>query len=113
MTSAVSVASPVCVVFTIARAEHTHFPPFHKIETSRRTIDYINGIATPHPAVYTLPMQKWEYKVVKRVDVSENELNEWGADGWELMNFVLPQCNIPGSFDEIDVELVLRRPVQG
>jgi hypothetical protein len=51
--------------------------------------------------------------VVKRVDVSENELNEWGADGWELMNFVLPQCNIPGSFDEIDVELVLRRPVQG
>ena len=58
-------------------------------------------------------MQKWEYKVVKRVDVSENELNEWGADGWELMNFVPPQCNIPGSFDEIDVELVLRRPVQG
>ena len=58
-------------------------------------------------------MQKWEYKVVKRVDVSENELNEWGADGWELMNFVLPQCNIPGSFDEIDVELVRRRPVQG
>ena len=58
-------------------------------------------------------MQKWEYKVVKRVDVSENGLNELGADGWELMNFVLPQCNIPGSFDEIDVELVLRRPVQG
>ena len=58
-------------------------------------------------------MQKWEYKVVKRVDVSENELNEWGADGWDLMNFVLPQCNIPGSIDEIDVELVLRRPVQG
>ena len=48
-------------------------------------------------------MQKWEYKVVKRADVSESELNEWGADGWELMNFVLPQCNIPGSFDEIDV----------
>ena len=58
-------------------------------------------------------MQKWEYRVVKRVAVSESELNEWGADGWELMNFVLPQCNIPGSFDEIDVELVLRRPVQG
>jgi hypothetical protein len=58
-------------------------------------------------------MQTWEYKVVKRIDVAEFELNEWGGDGWELMNFVLPQCNIPGSFDEIDVELVLRRPVQG
>ena len=58
-------------------------------------------------------MQTWKYKVVKRVDVSENGLNELGADGWELMDFVLPQCNIPGSFDEIDVELVLRRPVQG
>ena len=58
-------------------------------------------------------MQTWKYKVVKRADVSESELNEWGADSWELMNFVLPQCNIPGSFDEIDVELVLRRPVQG
>jgi hypothetical protein len=109
MTSAVSVASPVCVVFTIARAEHTHFPPFHKIETSRQTIDYINGIATPHPAAYTLPMQKWEYKVVKRADVSEEQLNGLGVDGWELMSFVLPQCNIPGSFDEIDVEIVLRR----
>jgi hypothetical protein len=31
------------------------------------------------------------------------------VDGWELMSFVLPQCNIPGSFDEIDVEIVLRR----
>ncbi|SVE16327.1 uncharacterized protein METZ01_LOCUS469181 [marine metagenome] len=58
-------------------------------------------------------MQKWEYKVVKRADVSESELNEWGAEGWELMNFVLPQCNIPGSFDEIDVEVVLRRPLEG
>ncbi len=57
-------------------------------------------------------MQTWEYKVVKRVDVSEGELNELGVEGWELMNFVLPQSNIPGSFDEIDVELVLRRPVQ-
>ena len=109
MTSAVSVASPVCVVFTIAHAEHTHFPPFHKIETSRRTIDYINGIATPNPAAYTPPMPKWEYKVVKRAEVSEEQLNGLGAEGWELMNFVLPQCNIPGSFDEIDVEIVLRR----
>ena len=58
-------------------------------------------------------MQTWKYKVVKRVDVSENGLNELGSEGWELLNFVLPQCNIPGSFDEIDVELVLRRPVQG
>ena len=57
-------------------------------------------------------MQTWKYKVVKRVDVSESGLNELGAEGWELLNFVLPQCNIPGSFDEIDVELVLRRPVQ-
>jgi len=58
-------------------------------------------------------MHKWEYKVVKRADVSESELNGWGAEGWELMNFVLPQCNIPGSFDEIDVEVVLRRPLEG
>ena len=58
-------------------------------------------------------MQKWEYKVVKRADVSESELNGWGAEGWELMNFVLPHCNIPGSFDEIDVEMLLRRPLEG
>ena len=51
-------------------------------------------------------MQKWEYKVVKRADVSEEQLNGFGAEGWELMNFVLPHANIPGSFDEIEVELV-------
>ena len=56
-------------------------------------------------------MQKWEYNLVKRVDVSKEKLNALGAEGWELMNFVLPQCNIPGSFDEIDVEIVLRRPL--
>ncbi len=54
-------------------------------------------------------MQKWEYKVVKRADVSEEQLNGFGTDGWELMNFVLPHANIPGSFDEIEVEIVLRR----
>jgi hypothetical protein len=54
-------------------------------------------------------MQKWEYNVVKRAEVSEEMLNKLGAEGWELMNFVLPQCNLPGSFDEIDVEVVLRR----
>ena len=54
-------------------------------------------------------MQKWEYKVVKRADVSEEQLNGFGAEGWELMNFVLPHANIPGSFDEIEVEIVLRR----
>ena len=58
-------------------------------------------------------MQKWEYKVVKRADVTENKLNAWGAEGWELMNFVFPHCNIPGSFDEIEVEAVLRRPTEG
>ncbi len=58
---------------------------------------------------YTPPMQKWEYYVIKRADVSEEKLNVLGAEGWELMNFVLPQCNIPGSFDEIDVEIILRR----
>ena len=30
-------------------------------------------------------MQKWEYKVVKRVDVSESGLNELGAEGWDLI----------------------------
>ena len=56
-------------------------------------------------------MQKWEYKVVKRADVSEETLNAHGAEGWELMNFVLPHANIPGSFDEIEVEIVMRRAV--
>ena len=52
------------------------------------------------PAIATLThMQKWEYKVVKRSDVSEEQLNGFGAEGWELMNFVLPHANIPGSFD--------------
>ena len=54
-------------------------------------------------------MQKWEYKVVNRAEVSEDQLNEFGAEGWELMHFVLPHASIPGSFDEIEVELVLRR----
>ena len=54
-------------------------------------------------------MQKWEYKVVNRAEVSEDQLNGFGAEGWELMNFVRPHANIPGSFDEIEVELVLRR----
>lgn len=58
-------------------------------------------------------MQKWEYKVVKRTEVSENKLNALGAEGWELMNFVLPHCNIPNSFEEIEVELVFRRPAAG
>ena len=54
-------------------------------------------------------MPKWEYKVVKRAEVSEEQLNGFGAEGWELMNFVLPHASIPGSFDEIEVEIVLRR----
>ena len=54
-------------------------------------------------------MQAWEYKVVKRADVTQTKLNAWGTEGWELMNFVLPQCNIPNSFDEIEVEIVMRR----
>ena len=111
MTSAVSAASPLCVCASIVRAEHTHFESIDKIETREGTIDSINGIATPNPAAYTPPMQKWEYKVVKRADVSEEILNTLGSDGWELMNFVLPHANIPGSFDEIEVEIVLRRPV--
>ena len=41
-------------------------------------------------------MQKWEYKVVKRADVSEEQLNGLGVDGWELMNFVLPSMQHPG-----------------
>ena len=49
------------------------------------------------------------YKVLKRGDLSQAKLNELGADGWELMPMVLPQCNIPNSFDEIEVEVVLRR----
>lgn len=57
------------------------------------------------------PMQKWEYKVVKRGDISQTKLNELGAEGWELLPVVLPQCNIPNSFDEIEVEVVLRRPL--
>ena len=43
------------------------------------------------------------------VDQHNKLLNELGADGWELMPMVLPQCNIPNSFDEIEVEVVLRR----
>ena len=54
-------------------------------------------------------MQKWEYKVLKRGDLTQAKLNELGAEGWELMPVVLPQCNIPNSFEEIEVEVVLRR----
>ena len=58
-------------------------------------------------------MQKWEYKEVKRAEVSEAQLNGFGAAGWELMNFVLPHASIPGSFDEIEVEIILRRQFAG
>ena len=58
-------------------------------------------------------MQKWEYKLVKRGDISQEKLNELGAKGWELLPVVLPQCNIPNSFDEIEIEVVMRRPVVG
>ncbi len=59
------------------------------------------------------PMQQWEYKVLKRGDLSQAKLNELGAAGWELMPLVLPQCAIPNSFDEIEVEVVLKRPIAG
>ena len=65
------------------------------------------------PSTLHCRMHKWEYKVVKRADVSEGKLNAWGAEGWELMNFVFPHCNIPGSYDEIDDEVVLRRTIEG
>ena len=58
-------------------------------------------------------MQKWEYITVKRGDISQEKLNELGADGWELLPVVLPQCNIPNSFDEIEVEVILRRSLEG
>ncbi len=58
-------------------------------------------------------MQKWEYKILGRTELTEEKLNALGAEGWELMNFVLPQCNLPGSFDEIEVQVVLRRPHAG
>ena len=58
-------------------------------------------------------MQKWEYIIVKRGDISEENLNELGAEGWELVPVVLPQCNIPNSFDEIEVEVVMRRALEG
>lgn len=60
---------------------------------------------------YTARVIKWEYKILKRGDLSNKKLNELGAEGWELMPMVLPQCNIPNSFDEIEVEVVLRRRV--
>jgi len=58
---------------------------------------------------YTARVIKWEYKILKRGDLSTKKLNELGTEGWELMPMVLPACNIPNSFDEIEVEVVLRR----
>ena len=63
------------------------------------------------PGQYSPRMQQWEYKIIKRGDLSEAKLNQLGAEGWELIPMVLPQCNIPNSFDEIEVEVVMRRPV--
>jgi hypothetical protein len=30
-------------------------------------------------------MQKWEYKVIKTSQPTEEQLNELGAEGWELV----------------------------
>ena len=32
-------------------------------------------------------MQKWEYKIVKELQISEAELNRLGSEGWELVQF--------------------------
>lgn len=31
-------------------------------------------------------MKKWEYRITYPDKVTENELNEYGQDGWELVN---------------------------
>ncbi len=55
-------------------------------------------------------MQAWEYKLLKRVDVTEAKLNQLGAEGWELIPVLLPECALLTSFDKMEAQLVLRRP---
>jgi hypothetical protein len=41
-------------------------------------------------------MDKWEYKVLH--GVSEDELNKWGEEGYELMSIIPPPPPPPGVY---------------
>jgi hypothetical protein len=42
--------------------------------------------------VYVYEKQRWEYRVIIQSEVSEEELNALGAEGWELVGVVaLPE----------------------
>jgi len=42
-------------------------------------------------------MEKWEYKVLH--GVSEEELNKWGEEGYEIINIIPPPPLSPGHYD--------------
>lgn len=46
----------------------------------------------------------WEYKVLQRSGIDENELNTHGADGWELVDAPSPEAGI--------FNLIFKRPKQ-
>ena len=42
--------------------------------------------------VYVYEKQRWEYKIIVRNAMTEEELNAFGAQGWELVGVVaLPE----------------------
>ena len=47
-----------------------------------------HGAHAHAPMVYVYEKQKWEYKVIARRTLSEQELNALGSVGWELAGVV-------------------------
>lgn len=58
----------------------------------------------------------WEYKVLTfklgwrgfKYEEIEETLNEWGRDGWEMLNSIAPSF---GSGQAMEVAVILKRPL--
>jgi hypothetical protein len=57
-------------------------------------------------------MDKWEYKLLH--GLSEEELNKWGEEGYEIVDIILPPLPPPGRYEppehrDSETTVVLKR----
>jgi hypothetical protein len=70
----------------------------------------VNGISQE-----TNGMDQWEYKVLH--GLSEDELNRWGEQGYEIFSVIPPPPPPPGRYDppehrDRETTVILKRPKQ-